>query len=463
MKYLLLVLTAVGCLALASGCGDGAKNALGDACGAGSECEGGTCHNGICVSPTPVDNGADCTMGAECKSLVCTSGKCATGAALADAVCLNKEECASGLCTSGKCVLKADGAACTQGSECSGGTCYNLLCTSKKGDGTTCSADTDCAGGTCYALKCTSKKSDGTACTADTDCAGNVCYSSKCAKTCTKSTDCTSGDSCGSDDGKRLFCYTPAYDKDIGKFCGIDGACGSLTCLGTTGDALAFCSTSCKTDLDCPPAFTCEKQTGGKTYCIRRSFCSPCLGDENCPSDQKCVSMFGAKYCTRTCTKGGSDCPMYADCKDPGDGTYVCQHKQGKCVSDGSLCSPCTKSDNCQSGGLCLTFTLSGESFCGTDCTSSGTCSTGYTCSSVSSTAKQCVPDAKGTTPYYTCTSGITYPTLQVGDILEDFAMVGYKDLDGSGTTTGKKLEVIKLSDYASRAKVIVLNIMTFW
>lgn len=442
MRRILLAFSLVGSLVWALGCGDGdPARAVGEACTTDGECADGKCHAGMCVAASPLDDGATCTSNAACKSLNCVSGACAAGTSAVGKECLNKEECDSGYCDSGKCALRKDGDACTKAAHCAGGTCYDS--------------------------KCTSKKDVGGTCTKDDECATAVCYGSKCAKSCTKAADCTSPEVCGSD-GKRRLCYKPTYDSNLGTSCAVTGTCsGSLKCLGVKGDSQAVCSGDCKSDMDCPGAMACAKQSSGSSICVPRKACSPCIEDANCPGQHKCVALYGGTetFCARTCTKGSTECPMYAECKDVGGQGY-CAHKSGKCYGDGSVCSPCTVTDQCKSGGVCLSLSLTGEQFCGGDCTSSSSaCGTTYQCVTVSSSTglKQCIPKTAGDPPYYTCTSGLAYPFLQKGDVFDDFSMTGYLDDNGDGSLSDEKLAVVKLSDLSSKYKIILFNIMTFW
>ncbi len=405
----LAVALAGAMLLMVSGCGD-SDLATGAACTADTECAEGKCHAGLCVAAAPKDDGAACTNNGECKSLNCSAAKCASGSTAKDAACLNNEECASGTCENGKCSLKANGKACKGDNECKGG----------------------------------------------------VCASDKCATKCDKASDCATGEVCHSTDMKKTFCMKPTYDKNLGTKCGKDGQCAGGKCYGTTYDAKAWCGGSCKADTDCPPNMACAKQSSGNV-CQPRTFCSACANDSFCPNGFKCASMFGGKYCTTACTKGGSDCPMYAECKDAGGGNYVCMHKAGKCVGDGSDCAPCVTSGDCPKS-QCLTLNLSGESFCSTDCGSGGACSNGTKCMQISSSgAKGCVPGQKGTPPYYTCTAGISFPIYQKDDIFPDFEMVGLADSNGDGLLTDEKLTYTKLSDFAGRYDLVLFNIMTFW
>jgi hypothetical protein len=436
-KALVLLAFSATVVGPSFGCGTAAKE-VGEPCKAAADCSSSKCYTGICLAASPFENDASCKSNAECKSLVCTAGVCAAGTAELDAGCLNNEECATQVCEDAVCAPKPDGAACTSNDECEGGTCYSQLCTSKKGDAVACAADADCASG--------------------------ICASKKCAVSCTKASDCKSTQDCTSDDGKRLFCFTKTYNKDVGKACGASGSCPTTAtkCVGYTYDALALCSAECKSDLNCPPTLMCNKQSDGKSYCLARPFCAPCLYDGQCGTDAKCVSMTGGKFCTKTCTKGSTECPMYAECKAGSSGTYYCQHKSGKCVGDGSLCAPCVSAAQCKTGGVCLTFGGTEESFCGTDCTSTGTCeSSSSKCYQISTTQSQCGPAAASSGEFATCTSGLTY-IMNVGDVMDDFAMVGYNDLKGDGDTTTAKLGIVKLSDLSSK-KIIILNIGAFW
>ena len=393
----------------------GTKKDVGQPCGANSHCKEGRCHNGLCISAKLQTQGTPCNSPAQCKSMKCVGGKCAPGTSAKGAACLNGDECASGKCEAGKCAATSSGS-----------------------------------------------------CTKDSECGSGICYGNNCRAKCTKPADCPTGQICSSDNGKRVFCVKPSFNSDIGKFCGATGSCPSgLTCVGTQYDWGTFCRGTCKTDLDCPPALECETASGSTRYCRPRRTCSRCAHDGSCPSGMKCVSMFGGKFCTSPCNPGSTECPMASTCKAVAGGNY-CQPKSGSCQGNGAVCSTCSKNDQCNLGGVCLSFTLTEEFFCGSDCTASGTCGSGYKCYTVNSSTgqKQCGPAQKSGGIYPTCTNGLTFPIFKAGDVIDDFAMVGYRDTNNNGTLADETtLQVVKLSDMAKTAgaKLILLNISAFW
>lgn len=421
MSTLKLMVAMVGGLSvLALGCGeagDGAPTtdaALGDV--STSDDTGGVTKKD---GSSKKANGAPCSGNGQCRSNNCAAGKCAMGTGAKGSACVYNVQCTSGFCVAGKC------------------------------DG----------GG--------SLKPVGSACAKDGECASGICFSSKCAKSCTKPGDCPTGQICSTDNGKRHFCTKPNYNPDLGKFCGVTGSCPSgLTCVGDKYDWGSFCRGTCATDLNCPPAMECETDISGSAkYCRPRRMCSQCATDLSCPTGMKCVTMLGGKYCTRTCNPGSTECPMAETCKAVSGGSHACQPKTGSCRGSGGVCSGCSKNDHCNTGGICLSMSLSGETFCGSPCTTASSCGGNFKCYAVGTTGKkQCGPGIPSGQTYPSCSGGITFPIFNVGDVIDDFAMVGYKDTNNNGTLTDENtLQVIRLSHYASKAKLILLNISAFW
>ena len=300
-------------------------------------------------------------------------------------------------------------------------------------------------------------KKVGEACKVDNQCISTICAGKKCRKKCTAAKDCDAKEVCGSDDDKRLFCFVPKVDAEIGKTCAVSKTCSSsYKCLGTSATSGvyypgAYCSTLCTSDVDCPLDFKCSGSTADKMYCLQRKFCAACLNDGNCRPGYKCIENGGKKFCSRSCTSGGTDCPGHADCKAAAGGNY-CIHKYGACTGSGGLCDPCRSTKDCKATSQCLTYTFSKESFCATDCTTAS-CVGDYSCHS---TLKKCVPKTNPSCTKY-------HQRMAIGDVIDDFAMVGYTDSDNNGSLSGEKLRLIKLSKHAAGAKVILFVISAGW
>jgi thiol-disulfide isomerase/thioredoxin len=307
-------------------------------------------------------------------------------------------------------------------------------------------------------------KGAGEACAADTECASAICYASKCAKVCTQPSECGTTQDCGSDDGKRIFCYDRTYGpKQIGASCAITKACPGTAqkCIapgaGGAENAGAYCTGECTNDTDCPPTFYCREAQDKTKRCVKRGFCDRCLHDGQCEAGGKCVLQGKEKFCTIPCHAGSTECPRFAKCADGGGGSFQCVHKAGTCASEGKLCDPCISSKDCQSGGLCLTY-VTNETFCGSDC-GGASCPSSYQCEEIDSTSKQCTPTSD---EIPSCVP--LSPTMEPGDIMDDFAMVGYTDTNKDNALTDETtLKVIRLSDYANEAKVILLNVSAGW
>ena len=244
----------------------------------------------------------------------------------------------------------------------------------------------------------------------------------------------------------------PTYNPSIGKSCAVSGVCpGGLTCAGGgKGYAQAYCTTGCKDDTGCPPRLACHKTTAANKQCAPRGYCDACQTDSQCDAGHRCVSQGGRKVCLKTCNAGSTECPKFAACFALA-GRHYCVHKAGSCQTNGGLCAPCTATAHCKTGGLCLAFSNTGESFCGTNCGSG--CPSGYGCYNK---VNQCVPTAKPS-----CVASLS-PMMEVGDTMEDLAMVGKLDANKDDSLAGEKLQLIRLSQFKS-AKVILLSVAAGW
>lgn len=319
-------------------------------------------------------------------------------------------------------------------------------------EGTTVKKD---AGGGSEADVASKSGAVGDACEGDAQCTSAACVSGFCAAACKATADCGAGEDCTSDNGKRVFCHKRSYAEGTGTTCEITGACPTgLKCIGNKEVPGAVCSATCASDLDCPPTLTCRAQADGNSYCTTRKFCTGCAFDEQCGPGAVCADMGKGKFCSKLCNAGSTECPRYADCTDVG-GLPTCVHRAGTCAGDGSVCQPC--SDAACNEGQCLTFPGTLENFCSKDCTTNADCGT-LECSQVSAdTTKphECTPKTNS------CVSKIT-PTMGVGDIMDDFGMIGYVDTNDNISLADETPKLIHLSDFSDR-KLIAVTISAGW
>lgn len=296
----------------------------------------------------------------------------------------------------------------------------------------------------------------GTDCSKDEDCGNDgVCYRGVCVATCDAAADCPATANCSRDGAGRLLCAPRSYATAIGAFCGVDGVCAEGTkCLGTPYSAFARCTAGCNDDTDCPTDHGCDDAGNGEKVCRVRAYCSECDHDGNCESGSACVENGGQRFCSKSCTAGSTECPRYAGCKDVGGGDFRCIHKSGACVGDGGLCSSCLGTDDCAAGGQCLTYTHTKEGFCSAPCGAG--CPAGYECNP---NAKACVP---GKAKNATCTSALAN-MMEVGDIMDDYAMVGMVDTDDDGSLDNEDPRMIKMSDFAEHHELIMFNVSAVW
>ena len=325
------------------------------------------------------------------------------------------------------------------------------------------------------------KKNVGEPCAADADCVSVICFDKVCRKTCSNGPDCKSTEDCASDGASHpTFCYARAYSADIGTSCAVTGTCpgSGMKCMGGGADAAtAYCSAECKDNMDCPPTLYCREfddstsSTGKRNYCARRGFCGRCQVDSQCESGGKCVKQGAESFCTVPCHQGSTECPRVADCKDVGGGNFQCLHRSGSCVGDGKMCSPCTEDADCVKGATCVAYFFSEEWFCATPCPNKGESCEGtskYQCEEMplnsGQTTDLCFPYNKDPTKEVSCTT--LTPMMGVGDIMPDFAMVGYADENQSGSLNDEriagKLKVTRLSDFTS-SKIILFNVSAGW
>jgi hypothetical protein len=103
----------------------------GGSCVSNTDCGGGLCLLGVCVSGKL--SGGSCTSGTDCASGVCQGGACVgNGQGVpSGGPCTTNDQCASGKCTTAKCATGSglsDGKSCASATECASGACTNGIC-----------------------------------------------------------------------------------------------------------------------------------------------------------------------------------------------------------------------------------------------------------------------------------------------------------------------------------------------
>jgi hypothetical protein len=272
-------------------------------------------------------------------------------------------------------------------------------------------------------LGCTKATVIGTPCMADADCnvSGQVCApgfnggASICTRKCSANTGtngCPVGYDCfPTDTAKGATCNKTLYEVDaagkpllFGVDCAVDqGKCAAVgsgnaqpVCRKIEDpssdppapvelDPNAYCSGACTGDFDCPLDFYCDTDYDGAQRCLRRTVCSPCTSDLNCPKENPvCVPTKdgSSRYCTKSCNTTG-DCGGVQNtalsCEQTtsvaGASLFACLHRYGACVGEGYICDPCRKKSDCaKSSSSCIINGSTGERFCSKRCTSDASC-----------------------------------------------------------------------------------------
>lgn len=201
---------------------------LGAACTAGTECSSGNCFvtpaGGVCTDTCNWLDVASCAPGFYCNSL-------ATGA------------CGSGICLAGTAGAAADGAACTDATECASLFCFDGACGRPcvPGETDTCAAGSTCRTGTVVGCgMCRMAAGLGEACVDNLDCATRFCAEEGtrryCTDVCNEANPCPTGYEC-LNAGALDVCAPPLTNtNDDRGGCGCStsdarGAVGSLAAL----------------------------------------------------------------------------------------------------------------------------------------------------------------------------------------------------------------------------------------
>lgn len=230
---------------------------------------------------------------------------------------------------------------------------------------------------------------------------GNTCVDNQCVLSCTNHAQCDRvKQECLPDvedgTGKAIFtCQARAGTSltEHGEPCPKGDECGvGSRCLGSgEGDVLAYCTTDCSEDVDCPSGFECgvvrdprpicgnqpNEDLCGKTTeacvdsaditpesglvagafclqrktCLKRDVCAPCQGDPDCSWSTTlthCVQAGADMRCAPPCNDT-TDCDADKQCTDG-----HCTARAGTCASGGGFCTPCRFDTDCGENEACI-------------------------------------------------------------------------------------------------------------
>ncbi len=403
----------VGCLHAPNfgPCDDGNPCTVADACGADSQCHGGTNKCACQTDADCKDDGNACNGVLICQANQCVVkvGSVITCDATKDTACAaNTCQPATGQCTF---VSQADGTACSDGKLCTtgdackagscvgsslacddGNPCTDDSCVEPKGcahinnaasctDGNACTTGDACSAGVCKAgansCQCSlnsdcAKFEDGNACNGTLVCQANTCVvDAKTIVTCAPSTNPCTTATCDAKSGACLaIAVADATPCGGAALCGGSGTCAAGVCKGANG---------CADDGNPCTTASCD----GAGICSQQPSSGACSDGNNCTmgdacSGGKCVG--GANQC---------NCKVNADCKKWDDGNlcngiYACV--AGQCQPDPTTVINCpAAADSCQlsacdpSQGLCETANQPDGTACDDNnaCTSAGQCFAG--------------------------------------------------------------------------------------
>jgi hypothetical protein len=244
--------------------------------GLGDRCEDDTrCQSGLCLDIT--DDGLPafcstycyagvCPAGMSCRAVVSGGSVCGFDGPPAGgevgAACRFDLECVSGLCID--IALDERGKFCSR--DCSERACpLDMVC-----------ASLDDGGAVCVLPPPEGQGAVGQACRSAIDCRSGDCidvvgdpYGPFCTAPCRSDGDCPDSMGCfaGSDGARR--CLHRTGSAVVGAFCRNDADCAAGLCIDVYGDmAGAYCTDTCRGDVDCPSSMRCADLAGLGPTCI---------------------------------------------------------------------------------------------------------------------------------------------------------------------------------------------------
>jgi len=295
--------------------------------------------------------------------------------------CSSNTQCHEGYCVESTCCSVSSCPICkTCASETNPGTCTNvdILKADPLGRCDACDGAGNC------------KRANGQACTAGTECASGNCVESTCCAVSACGTNLT----CANSQGKCL--------KKLGLLCSAKSECSSNECTDGTCCNVAACPSGSRCDFGtsgtckkvngqtCTLASEC-----GSGYCVDGYCCNSACTDQCAACDVapgSCAPVTGAPHGTRTACSGAGSCKATCTgtdaiaCHYPGS-TLTCG--TASCASgSATLVGTCNGSGSCDQPMASCGVYACGTSACKSSCAADADCASGYYCAAPACVAK---------------------------------------------------------------------------
>jgi hypothetical protein len=172
----------------------------------------------------------------------------------------------------------------------------------------------------------------------------------RCTRSCSSNTDCYGGRRCELIDGAKVCVM-----GDVGRTCSAANDCNFACLLNQQ-----YCTTTCKTGLDCPNGYACQP-VGSPAQNVCARVAAPCDSNGSaCIAPAACDASFGllVASCTAACSTA-ADCPQRA----PGLPPWTCD---GLCRRPSDVLGPLPGGSTptqyaCNSGGAPVNLCNDGQ------------------------------------------------------------------------------------------------------
>jgi hypothetical protein len=370
---------------------DAVKADLGGPCNAASDCESGTCPDGVgyCSQACEINQGTgsdNCPDGFRCDAVgegaetFCLRDLSGTPCET-DANCPIGHTCAQ-VDGAGLCVLRVNTrgacAACDVDAQCANGKCVDItpdvtdaqqkekICAPSCTSGADCPLGFDCSAtlnvclpGAAQNFSCSRGRGFCASCRSDNDCGGPA---DRCLRdTITGRSFCTVD--CSINPADATACPTGAVCRDVSAIVGGDGVFQCVPAAG--GCSNPYCSTDaeCRVGTICGDDNRCVAATDGR-------LCTECKNDDNCPADSRCVVatptkenansevILGESFCSNNC-RSDNQCPLGFGCLPLANGGGRNPTK-ADCAAGSILCNCIPNSGSCRAGAAPIGSDCSG-------------------------------------------------------------------------------------------------------